>query len=123
MYRVSGGSELLTLSLVSLTTDTVANLLPVDAIIDAIVARVTTTITGATSWQLGDPTTAGRFTAAQTGLAAGTTAVGTVQVDQTGAAGPRQTAAAKVRVTTVGQATAGVIRLTAFWRQFVAPTS
>lgn len=116
-------SELLTLSTLGTTTDTTANLLPANSIIEAVVARVTTTITVATDWKLGDPTTAGRFSAADSTMTANEVVVGTVQADQTGAAGPRQVAAAKVRVTTTGTPGAGVIRLTVFYRQFVGPTS
>lgn len=116
-------SELLTLSTSGTTTDTSANLLPANAIIEAVVARVTTTITTATDWKLGDATTAGRFSAANSTMIAGTTQVGTIQADQTGAAGPRQVSAAKVRVTTTGTPGAGVIRITVFYRSFTAPTS
>jgi hypothetical protein len=116
-------SELLTLSTSGTTTDTAANLLPANSIIEAVVARITTTITTATNWKMGDATTAGRFTAANSTLTSGTTDIGTIQADQTGAAGPRQTAAAKVRVTTTGTPGAGVVRITVFYRQFVGPTS
>ena len=116
-------SELLTLSTAGTTTDTSANLLPANSIIEAVVARVTTTITAATDWKLGDATTPGRFTAANSTLTAGTTDVGLVHVDQAGAAGPRQTTAAKVRITTTGTPGAGVIRVTVFYRQFTPPAS
>jgi hypothetical protein len=116
-------SESITLSTSGTTTDSSANLLPANSIIESVVARVTTTITTATDWQLGDPTTAGRFTAPNSTLVAGTTDVGLVHIDQSAAAGPRQTAAAKVRITTTGTPGAGVIRVTVFYRQFVAPTS
>ena len=116
-------SEVITLSTSGTTTDSSANLLPANSIIEAVVARVTTTITTATDWKLGDATTPGRFTAANSNLTAGTTAVGLVHVDQAGAAGPRQTTAAKVRVTTTGTPGAGVIRVTVFYRQFTPPAS
>lgn len=116
-------SELLTLSTSGTTSDTSADLLPANSIIESVVARVTTTITTATDWKLGDPTTAGRFTAANSTLTEGTTDVGLVHIDQSGAAGPRQTAAAKVRVTTTGTPGAGAIRITVFYRTLVAPTS
>lgn len=116
-------SELLTLSTSGTTTDTAANLLPVDSLIEAVCGRVTTTITTATDWKLGDATIAGRFSAANSVMTAGSTSVGTVCADQTGTSGPRQTAAAKVRVTTTGTPGAGVIRICAFYRQFIAPTS
>jgi hypothetical protein len=116
-------SELLTLSTSGTTTDTAASLLPANSIIEAVVARITTTITTATDWKLGDATIAGRFSAANATLTAGTTQVGLVHVDLTGTSGPRQTAAAKVRVTTTGTPGAGVIRITVFYRQFTAPAN
>jgi hypothetical protein len=116
-------SELLTLSTVGATTDTAGNLLPANSIIEAVTAIVTTTITTATNWQLGDATIAGRFTAANASMTQGSSSVGTVQADQTGTSGPRQSTAAKVRVTTTGTPGAGVVRITVFYRTFVAPTN
>jgi hypothetical protein len=119
-------SELLTLSTSGTTTDTAGNLLPANSIIEAVVARVTTSITTATTWQLGDATTNNRFTAANSTMTSGTTDIGLRHYQgsiSTDAAGPVQTAAAKVRVTTTGTPGAGVIRITVFYRQFVAPTS
>ena len=116
-------SELLTLSTSGTTTDTSANLLPANSIIESVVARVTTTITTATDWKLGDPTTAGRFSAVNSTMTAGATSIGLLHVDQTGAAGPIQAAAAKIRVTTTGTPGAGVVRITVFYRTLVAPTS
>lgn len=116
-------SELLTLSTSGTTTDTAANLLPGNAVIESVTAYVQTTITTATDWKLGDATTAGRFCAAQTNLTAGSTVVGLVHVDQTGSAGPTQASAAKVRVTTTGTPGAGKIRIVVFYRQYVPPTS
>lgn len=126
-WKQGQASELLTLSTVGLTTDTAANLLPANAIIEAVVCRITTTITTTTNWAVGDPTTAARFSAANATLTAGTTSVG---IDcwsgavTTLAAGPSQAAAAKVRITCTGaNPGAGVIRITCFYRVFVAPTS
>ena len=116
-------SELITLSTSGTTTDSASNLLPSNSIIEAVVARVTTTITTATDWKLGDAATAGRFSPANHDLTAGTAQVGTVQADQSGAPGPRQISAAKLRITTTGTPGAGVIRVTVFYRQFVPPTS
>jgi hypothetical protein len=118
-------SENLTLSTGGTTTDTAANLLPADSYIESVTGRVTTTVATATDWKLGDATTAGRFTAAQSGaqLTAGATIAGLVHCDVTGNGGPRQTAAAKVRVTTTGTPSAGAIRITSYYRTFVAPTS
>lgn len=116
-------SENLTLSTSGTTTDTAANLLPANSYIESVTGFVTTTITTATNWALGDPTTAGRFAAANSTMTAGAASVGLVHVDVVGAGGPRQTAAAKVRVTTTGTPGAGAIRLTSYYRTFVAPTS
>lgn len=57
-------SELVTLSLSGATTDTTGNLLPANSIILAVNGTVNTTITGSSDWKLGDATTAGRFSAA-----------------------------------------------------------
>jgi hypothetical protein len=119
-------SESMTLSTSGATTDSAANLLPANSIIEAVVARITTTITTATDWKLGDGTTAGRFTAANATLTAGTTDYGFVH-RTTGVAsattGMVQVAAAKLRITTTGTPGAGVVRVTVFYRPFVAPTS
>lgn len=120
-------SELLTLSTVGLTTDTVGNLLPAGSIIEAVVCRVTTTITTTTNWAVGDATQSARFSSANATLVAGTTSIGLNQADPTVASanlGPVQVAAAKVRITCTGSNPgAGIIRITVFYRQFVAPTS
>lgn len=116
-------SELLTIAAAA-TTDTTANLLPANAIIEAVVVRVTTVIPTAATFSVGDATTAARF-ATGVAVAATTTAVGLTHCDQTGAAGPKQTAAAKIRITpnlTPGAAT-GVVRITVFYRSFVPPQS
>lgn len=123
-YWESGSaSELLTLSTGGATTDTTANLLPANAVIQGVIARVITTITTATNWSLGDATIATRFSAANSTMTAGTVQVGTKMADQTGTSGPIQTAAAKVRVTTTGTPGAGSIRITVFYQLFVPQTS
>lgn len=116
-------SELLTLSTVGATTDTTGNLLPANAVVKSVVVRVVASITVASAFTVGDATIAGRFLATGTGLGVGSTGVGLAHVDQTGTSGPRQTAAAKVRVTTTGTPGAGQLRLTVFYDQFVPPTS
>lgn len=116
-------TELVTLSTSSATKDTTANLLPSNSLIEAVTARVTTTIATATDWKLGDSVVSGRFTAASTSLTAGSTIVGLVHIDQTSNSSPRQTAAAPIRVTCSGTPSAGAIRITSYYRQFVAPTS
>ncbi len=115
-------SELLTIAAAA-TTDTMMDL-PANSVIKAVVGRVTTAIPTATSFTVGDPTTAARF-AAGVSTAAGTTFVGLTHVDQTGAAGPKQIGTAKLRVTpnlTPGAAT-GVVRITVFYEAFIAPTN
>jgi hypothetical protein len=119
-------SEEITLSLASATTDSGADLLPANSIIEAVVARVTGAISTAANWSLGDSTTAARFLAATTDLILGTTKVGIAQWNPAGAApanGPQQSAAAKLRVTCNATATGGKIRVTVWYRQFVAPSS
>jgi hypothetical protein len=126
VWKLGHLSENLTLSTSGTTTNTSASLLPANSIIEAVVAYVTTGITVATDWKLGDSTQAARFTAAQTGLIAGSTVVGLNHVDPTVATanlGPVQTSAATVRVTTTGTPGAGAIRITSFFRSFTAPTS
>jgi hypothetical protein len=116
-------SELLTIAAAA-TTDTSGNLLPANSYIESVVVRVTTVIPTAATFTVGDATIPGRF-ATGVAVAAGTTAVGLIHVDQTGTSGPRQTAAAKVRITpnlTPGAAT-GVVRITVFYRTYTAPTS
>jgi hypothetical protein len=117
----------------STTTDTGQNCLPVGATIDYVTYAVNTTITTATQFQIGDATTPGRFSGALSanpcagqftgGLTAGSRGVCFVQADQTGAAGPRQTAAAKIRITTNSNPGAGSIRIFVHWRNAEPPAN
>jgi hypothetical protein len=121
-------SEEIALSTSGTTTDSSADLLPANSIIEVVVARVLQTIDVVTDWKLGDVTTAGRFTAAQSKgqLTAGATVVGLVHADQTGASGPIQASAAKLRITCTGaggKPTQGRIRVTVFYRSFAPPAS
>lgn len=119
-------SELITLATDAATTNSVGNLLPANSIIDAVVCRVTTTITTAVTWQISDPTTAGRFSATSSTMTAGATIVGLAHmfgVVTTTAAGPTQASAAALRLTMNANPGAGVVRCTVFGRTFVAPTS
>lgn len=120
---IDSASELLTLNTGATTTDTAANLLPAGAMILAVDCRITTTITTAANWTVGDATTAARFSAANSTLTAGTTSIGITQLGATGAASSLQTAAAKVRITTNVNPGAGVIRITVHYVVFGAPTS
>ncbi len=118
-------SELLTIAAAA-TTDTTGNLLPANAVIEAVVVRVTTVIPTAATFTVGDATTAARF-ATGVAVAAGTTAVGLLHrhPDVAAAAGPVQATAAKIRITPNASpaAATGVIRVEVFYSQFVAPTS
>ncbi|MGH9501680.1 MAG: beta strand repeat-containing protein [Terriglobales bacterium] len=112
-----------TLSTGASSTDTGQNCLPANAIIDAVVYRITTTITTAANFTIGDATIAGRFCGTQSTLTSGTTGICFVQADQTGTSGPRQTAATKVRVTLNANPGAGAIRLIVYYHTWTAPTS
>lgn len=116
-------AELLTLSTSGTTTDTSANLLPANSVITAVTGYVQTTITTATDWKIGDATISGRFAAANATMTAGATSVGLVHVDQTGTSGPRQTAAAAVRITCTGTPGAGKIRIVVHYRTYTPSTS
>lgn len=119
-----------TLATGATTTDTGLNCLPANATIDAVVGRVTTTITAAcTGWELGDASTPARFSSNNTTLTATTTTdaahIGTF--NNTGIAsattGIWQAAAAKVRITCAGgNPGAGAIRVTVFYHTTIAPT-
>jgi hypothetical protein len=119
-------TENLTLNTGGTTTNTSANLLPANAIIEAVNTRVTTTITTAVSFSVGDSTTAARFSASAGGMTAGSTRIG---LDHWSgavaslAAGPSQAAAASVRITCNANPGAGAIRIQVFYRVFTAPTS
>jgi hypothetical protein len=119
-------SELITLSTSGTTTNSVANLLPANSIIFAVPCRVTTTITTATDWSVGDSTTAARFNVAVSTLTAGTTSAGLSAmfgVVSTTATGPTQAAATTLRITTTGTPGAGAIRCSVFGVTVVPPTS
>ena len=118
-------SENLTLSTSGTTTDTTIDL-PANSIILSVTGRITTTITTATDWKLGDATVADRFSDANATLTSGTTVVGINQwkADRTTAGqGAFQQSTAKVRVTTSGTPGAGAIRITVHYISIAAPTS
>lgn len=116
-------SELITIAAAA-STDSAANMLPAHATIEYVTARVVTAIPTATTFSIGDAATPTRF-ATGVSVAATTTAVGMTHIDQTGAAGPIQTAAAKIRITPDGApaAATGQVRVTVFYRLAVAGTS
>jgi len=115
-------TELTTIA-ASATTDTTIEL-PANAVIRAVVGKVTVAPPGTATMTVGDPTTAARF-ATGISTALNTTFVGLIHVDQTGAPGPKQTTAAKVRYTpnaSPSDAT-GRIRTTIFYDVFVPPST
>lgn len=121
-------SELLTLSTSSTTTTGSSSPFPANSVIEAVVCRVTTTITTAANWEVGDGTTVDRFVQQNTSLTATNTVVGTNFLEPayatTNAKGPVQGAsAAQFVVTTNANAGAGAIRCTSFWRTMSPPTS
>lgn len=116
--------ELLTIAAAA-NSNTVGLLLPANSLILAVLARVTVAIPTATTFQIGDATTAGRF-ATGVAVAVNTTAVGILHWSgavTTLAAGPSQAAAAAIRVTpsaTPGNAN-GRVRLQVVSMVFTAP--
>ena len=124
-------TENLTLSTTASNTTTVGNLLPANSLILGVNGTVSTTITNITNWQLGDTTTAGRFSAVDTTLTKGEAVpkaswppvqIGTGVASAT--TGIYQAAAAKVQVATTGSsATAGAIRITVWGFTMVNATS
>ncbi|GAC1397693.1 MAG: hypothetical protein NVSMB60_07990 [Mycobacterium sp.] len=106
-------------------TDSVTLLLPANALILAVLARVIVAIPTAATFSLGDAATPARFVAG-VAVAAGTTAVGISQWSgavTTLAAGPSQATAAAVRITPnlTPAAATGTVRLQAAYIQFVPP--
>jgi hypothetical protein len=118
-------SESITLNTGGTTTDSTIDL-PANSIILSVTGRITTTITTATDWKLGDATVNDRFSDANATLTANTTTVGINQwkADRTTAGqGAFQQSTAKVRITTTGTPGAGVIRITIHYITLSAPTS
>jgi hypothetical protein len=104
------------LSALSGATVTATNLIPANCILLGVTARVTTAITGATTFDIGDGSTANRF-GDDIAIAAGTTANNCI-------APALITAATNVVLTANGSNfTAGAVRVTAHYMTLVAPTS
>lgn len=112
-------TESITLALSGTTTDSSANLLPANSRILALTYRVTTTITGSTDFAFTGKDSGKAYGAVQTVLTAGTTGV----LFPTAYGDGFVTTAEKLRITTTGTATAGVIRVTLFVETYVPPTS
>lgn len=97
-------------------TVTVAGLIPANSIVIGVTARVTTAITGATSFDIGDGTTANLF-GDDVAVALNTTSNNTI-------APTRYATATNVVLTANGgNFTAGAVRLTVHFLTLVAPTS
>jgi hypothetical protein len=125
VFEISSVSALLTLSTSGTTTDT-ASIIPAGSIVLAVPYRVTTAITTAASFSIGDATTAARFVSGATGLTLGSTGIGLQHLQggvATDAAGPVQAAASVVRVTTNANPGAGAIRIQVWYAVLTAPTS
>jgi hypothetical protein len=127
-YLESGSiSEEITLSLIAVTTDSTANLLPANALIDFVTFRVTADITGGTATiSLGDDDgNATRFVNAAAEIHSGDTGVGIIQWNPTNAdaVGPVQAAASKIRITANAQPTGGKVRVQVFYRTAGLPSS
>jgi hypothetical protein len=118
---IGKNTELLALSTSGATTDTAGNMLPAGAILLGIVARIEQAITTATTWALGDSSTAARFLAADNVLTVGHTAIGLAH--WAGTVAMVQAAAAKLRITCNGTPGAGQLRVTVFYLLFTPPAS
>lgn len=120
--------ELLTIAAAATSTTASSSLLPANSLILAVIGRVTVAIPTATSFAVGDATTAARFT---TGIAvaANTTFVGITHWSgaiTTLAAGPSQAANAAIVVTPAGGTPAnntGRLALQTIYLQFTPPTA
>lgn len=119
-------SENLTLATGATTTSTTGNLLPANALILAVNTIITTTITTAANWSVGDVNVTARFSTSNSTLTAGTSQVGVAQWSgavTTLNAGPSQAAAAKVVITTNANPGGGSVRIEVVAAVFTAPTS
>ncbi len=113
-----------TLNTAGTTTTTGLQCLPANSVIDAVVYRVGTTINGASTFTVGDGTTAARFCGTQSGkTTSGSSGICFAQTDQTGASGPVQSSAANVVLTFNTTPTSGSIRLIVFYHTWTPPTS
>jgi hypothetical protein len=97
-------------------TVTVAALIPANSIVIGVTTRVTTAITGATSFDIGDGTTANLF-GDDVAVTLGTTSNNTIAPTR------YETATNVVLTANGGNFTAGAVRLTVHFLTLVAPTS
>jgi hypothetical protein len=108
------------LSTVGSATNTNLKCLPANAIIDAVVYRITSAIATATSFTIGDSSTANRFCTTQSTVTAGTTGICFAQA---GSSAERQATAAPVRVTANTTPASGAIRLIVYFHTWTPPNS
>ena len=103
-----------------------SNFFPIGAFVDGVTGRVETAITGCTGgWEIGDGTTAARWTLTNTTLALGTTSTHTGAAWTTGiavvATGDTMAANKSLVITcTTANASAGAVKVRAFGRTPVA---
>ena len=126
-WQSDGGT--VSLSTTGATTTLCANCIPVNGIVLGVVARVNTLIAGCTGgWELGDGTTATRFTAANTTLTAGTVSAADLQTTS----GVASTTTGMLNITTAknivntcvtANASAGAIHVRAFGYILAAPSN
>ncbi|MFB3915148.1 MAG: hypothetical protein ACE14M_00340 [Terriglobales bacterium] len=124
-WRQGYSTELITLSTSGNSTDSSGNLLPANSIIESVVCKVTTSITVATDWAVGDAVTAARFCSPNSTMDTTASCTGLNHTDGglAAGAGMKQSSAAKLRITTTGTPGAGAVRCTTFYSTFTAPTS
>lgn len=109
-----------TVSTGSATTTTGLNCVPANSVIDAVVYRITTTITTAANFTVGIGGSTSKFCASQATLTAGTTGICTAQIN----AGASFNAAATAVVLTFNATPgAGAIRLITYYHTWTPPTS
>lgn len=108
-------------------TESAADLLPAGASIEAVTARVLSTLLDATEWAVGDAVSSTRFSDFNSTIIAGTTVVGlnqlTPDLGSPAVGGATQVLAGKVVVTTLTTPSAGIVRVSVYYSRFVAPTS
>lgn len=110
--------QIVPLSTAGLTTDTAVPVLLANSLISHVTVRVTEAVTGATSLDIGDATTAARFVSGLTSLAAGDGTVGLHHWDLGKSA---QAADAALRITANLTPTAGALELIVWFWRFAVP--
>lgn len=125
-FEFRHGSELI--SFTADPTDSVADLLPASSLIIAVNTVVVTALVNVTTFSVGDPTSAARFSASAGGVTAGSQRIGIAHWSgaiTTLALGPSQGAAAKVRLdrTAGAGAMTGAVRVHVISLNFQPPTS